>query len=212
MPRHALDERIELAQTLRITDPDAPTLCSGWTAAQLAGHLVLRERSIAELAGRLPSERARAFAQRRVDDLVRNRTYLQLVDDVAAGPPSWSPFAFPPMREAVNLLEYVVHHEDVRRGEPGWVPRVLPPERLRAVWTRLRPAARLTMRAAPVPVRLVWPEHAATSVGRGAPAVTVSGTPVELALVAFGRQSASQAEFTGSPQDVARLRGAQLRV
>jgi uncharacterized protein (TIGR03085 family) len=212
MPRHALDERIELVDTLRITDPDATTLCDGWSAAHLVAHLVLRERSVSELVGRLPSERARGLARRTVEDTLRSRSYSELIDDFAAGPPPWSPFAFPPVREAVNLLEYVVHHEDVRRGAPGWVPRVLPPERLRAVWSRLRVGARLTMRAAPVPVRLVWPEHGSVSVGRGEAAVTVTGAPVELALVAFGRQSASRAEFTGPDDAVARVRSAELRV
>lgn len=212
MARHALNERTELAETLRQTDPGAPTLCSDWTAAQLAAHLVLRERSLTEALGRLPSDRARAVAQRALDSTVRDTPYPRLVDQVAGGPPRWSPFAVAPVREAVNLLEYVVHHEDVRRGEPGWVPRVLPPERLEALWRRLKVAARITLRAAPEPVRLVWPEHGSVSVRRGDPTVTVTGTPVELALVAFGRQSASQADFTGPQDAVARVRAADLRI
>ncbi len=73
---------------------------------------------------------------------------------MAAGPPRWSPFALPLVREAVNLLEYVVHHEDVRRAVDGWVPRVLPVSRQDASWSRLRLASRLTLRQLPVPVRL----------------------------------------------------------
>ena len=60
MPGHALQERIEFAETLRSTEPTAPTLCGEWSAAQLAAHLVLRERSVTEALGRVPSERAHA--------------------------------------------------------------------------------------------------------------------------------------------------------
>ena len=37
-------ERARLADALAATDPDAPTLCEGWTARDLAAHLVVRER------------------------------------------------------------------------------------------------------------------------------------------------------------------------
>ena len=165
-----MQERIELADTLRSTDPAAPTLCGDWSVAQLAAHLVLRERSATELLGRVPADGARAVAQRAIDGHVARTPYEQLVADVAAGPPRWSPFALPLLREAVNLLEYVVHHEDVRRAVDGWVPRVLPVSRQDALWSRLRLASRLTLRQLPVPVRLEWPGHGSVSAGRGRPA------------------------------------------
>src|SRR5690606_2854754 len=37
------DERAALVATARDTDPDAPTLCEGWTARHLLAHLVERE-------------------------------------------------------------------------------------------------------------------------------------------------------------------------
>ena len=37
-------EREKLAQLLVEKGPDAPTLCAGWTTADLAAHLYLRER------------------------------------------------------------------------------------------------------------------------------------------------------------------------
>ncbi len=100
----------------------------------------------------------------------------------------------------MNLLEYLIHHEDVRRAADGWVPRVLPTQRQAAVWSRLRVGARLTLRAVPVPVRLVWPDHGEVSVGRGDAAVTVSGPPEELALVAFGRQQVARVDYEGRPR------------
>jgi uncharacterized protein (TIGR03085 family) len=212
MAQHALQERVELAESLRATDPDSPTLCGDWTAAQLAGHLVLRERSITELVGRVPSQRAHAVAQRAIDGYLRRTPYPAVVDAVADGPPAWSPFALPPVREAINLLEYLVHHEDVRRTGTGWVPRTLPAPRQAAVWSRLRLGARLTLRAIPVPVRLVWPEHGAVSVGHGAEAVVVTGPPAELALVAFGRQAVARVDYEGPAEAVERVRGASIAI
>jgi len=212
MPGHALQERIEFAETLRSTEPTAPTLCGEWSAAQLAAHLVLRERSVTEALGWVPSERAHAVAQRALDAYVARTPYRDIVTAFAEGPPFWSPFALPPVRDAVNLLEYLVHHEDVRRAADGWVPRVLPSQRQEAVWSRLRWGARLTLRAMPLPVRLVWPDHGEVSVGRGDAAVTVSGAPEELALVAFGRQPVARVEYDGPDDAVQRVRGADIAV
>ncbi|MGH8860599.1 MAG: TIGR03085 family metal-binding protein [Jatrophihabitantaceae bacterium] len=212
MPRHALDERIELAESLRSTDPDAPTLSGSWTAAQLAGHLVLRERSWTELLGRLPSARTRAAAQRAIDAYVAGAGYAQVVSDLADGPPAYSPFRLRVVREQVNLLEYLIHHEDVRRAVEGWVPRVLPVQRQESIWSRLRVAARLTTRGLPVPVRLDCAGHGALSVGLGRGRVTVSGAPEELALVAFGRQRVARVDYSGPDEAVDRLRGAAIAV
>lgn len=212
MPGHALQERVEFAETLRNTDPAAPTLCGEWSAAQLAAHLVLRERSAVEALGRVPSQRAHAVAQRALDAFVARTPYRDIVAAFADGPPIWSPFALPPVREAVNLLEYLIHHEDVRRAAAGWVPRVLPNQRQDAVWSRLRWGARLTLRAMPVPVRLVWPDHAEVTVGGSEPTVTVTGEPQELALVAFGRQQVARVEYDGPDDAVQRVRGADIPV
>src|SRR3954468_16949990 len=99
MPRYALDERSDLADSLRVTGPDAPTLCGDWSTNQLAAHLVLREKSPVELLGRIPSERLHAVAQRSIDRYVGGHSYEQLVAEVAAGPPVFSPFAVPLLRE-----------------------------------------------------------------------------------------------------------------
>jgi len=212
MRRHALDERIELAESLRLADPHDPTLCGDWNAAQLAGHLVLRERSVKEALGRVPSHRMNAIAQHAIDTYVAGRSYQRLVDDVADGPPIYSPFALPPVREAVNLLEYLIHHEDLRRASEGWIPRVLPVQRQAAIWSRLRVAGLLTLRLMPTPVRLQWPDHGAVSVGFGEPEVTVVGPPEELALVAFGRQRVARVDYDGAAESVAKVREASISV
>src|SRR6476659_8205887 len=94
MVHFAVTERRALAETLRRTRPDAPTLSGKWTAAQLAAHLVLRERSATELLGRLPNKRMQQAAQREIDRLVAGEPYLQIVAAVEAGP-SWRDARFP---------------------------------------------------------------------------------------------------------------------
>jgi hypothetical protein len=42
--------------------------------------------------------------------------------------------------------------------------------------------------------------------------VTVGGEPVELALVAFGRQRVAQVDYDGSAADVATVSGAKIRI
>jgi uncharacterized protein (TIGR03085 family) len=224
MVHFAADERRALAETLRAVDPDSPTLSGEWTAAQLAAHLVLRERSAIELLGRLPQPRLRRIAQRRIDDLVAAQPYGRIVDALEAGP-SWRDaqwpvptavvWSLPPVRELANLLEYLVHHEDVRRAVPGWAPRALPPEVQAAVWRRLPVSAQLSMRTLPVGVALAWPghgQHRTLRARRRGVAVTVSGDPVELTLFAFGRRAVARVDLDGDAADLATVRGTPIGI
>jgi len=222
MVHFAADERRSLAETLRRTDPAAPTLSGDWTAAQLAAHLVLRERSATELLGRIPNASMQRIAQREIDRLVAKQPYPQIVAAVDAGP-SWRDARFPlptaliwslpPVREGANLLEYLVHHEDVRRAAADWAPRALPADLVAEVWRRLPASIRLTMRRVPVGVALAWPDHGEVRTARGkrhGVRVTVTGDPVELVLFAFGRRGVAQVELTGSAEDIDRVRRAPV--
>lgn len=213
MQHHALDERQDLGATLRTLGPSAATLCAGWTTSELAAHIALRERSLAETAGRLPVRRLHEIAARQVAGLVAREPYERIVAMIESGPPRYSPWALPPLREAVNLLEYVVHHEDARRGGGDLTPRPLPIARQRAVWQRLRLAAPLTLARVGVGVVAVWPSHGqfrTLAARRGGPVVTITGDPVELALVAFGRQSAAAVDYDGAPSDIEVVSGAHI--
>ena len=222
MRHHALDERRALAETLRCADPHAPTLCGDWRAAQLAAHLVLRERSLLELAGRAPVEPLRRAAEHRIDELAATEAYGDLVDAVERGP-SWRDlrwpvpvaplWALPPVREAANLLEYVIHHEDVRRAGAAWTPRALPVDRQMAVWKKLPLAALMTLRKVPVGLEVAWPGHGAlrnARARRGGVVVRVTGEPVELALFASGRAAHARVEYDGEAADVALVRRAEI--
>ena len=206
-------ERSAFVTTLRDTSPEAATLCGEWNAAQLTAHLVLRERSLTEVAGRLPQQRFQQIAQRGIDRFVAGRTYAELVDQFAAGPPRWSPFSVPALRDAVNLLEYLVHHEDVRRAVPSVGPRDLPSDVQDAVWGRLRLPAKMTLRQVPQSVRLVAPGRGEiVTRAKGTRVVTVTGDPVELALVVMGRQRVAKVAYDGPPDEVESFSGARIAI
>lgn len=215
MTSYAVTERFDFADTLAYTRPDAPTLCDPWTAAQLAAHVILRERSLTQAANQLPVDAARRWSHDRIIRYAEEVPYDELVRRVHDGPPRWSPLAVPAVAERVNLLEYVVHHEDVRRAGPQPLPpRDIPGDRRAAIWSQLRSAARLTLRQAPVGVVLVGlddaPVVARTPVD--GQSVVVSGDPVELALVAFGRQRVAIVEYSGDESSVAKLVGAAIKL
>lgn len=189
-------------------------MSGAWTAAQLAAHLVLRERSATELLGRLPNKRAQQIAQREIDKLVASEPYEELVAAVESGP-SWRDarlpvptaliWSLPTVRERANLIEYLVHHEDVRRAKPEWAPRQLPDPLVNEIWRRLPISIRLTMRRVPLGVALAWPGHGEVRTPRAkrhGTKVTVTGEPVELLLWAFGRRSVAQVTIDGDPADV----------
>jgi uncharacterized protein (TIGR03085 family) len=204
-------ERDDLVKTLRAVGPDAPTLCTGWTARVLVAHLIRRERSLVELGARVKLPVVTAAANAALQRYAASHEYPWLVDTFAAGAPRYSPFAFGPVAELANLLEYVVHHEDVRRAadEP---PRAMPADREQAVFRRLSGFAKVTLRSAPQPVLLRTPDGRTITVGRGEPAVIVTGKPVELALVAFGRGRVANVDYGGDIAAIERFRSTSIGV
>lgn len=221
MPQHAVDERHELAQTLRQTQPEAPTLCGEWDAAHLGAHLVLRERSVSEFGGRLPVAALQRRAASSVDRLVAAWPYSDIVDAVRSGP-SWKDtlgavptawlWSIPAVRERANLLEYFVHHEDVRRAGAGWEPRPLPADRQQAIWRQLALMSRLTLRKVPVRLVLSWPSRGEIKAGSSkvSSTVTVTGDPGELTLLAFGRGQVAKLDYDGTAADLETVCGADI--
>ncbi|HET9075614.1 MAG TPA: TIGR03085 family metal-binding protein [Acidimicrobiales bacterium] len=206
MSSYARNERQALADLLTEVGPDAPTLCEGWSAADLAAHLVIRERRPDAAAGILIKPLAGYTSH--VQDGVRGRPWPELVDTVRSGPPF--PLRLNAVDEAVNTVEYFVHLEDVRRAGPGWEPRWLDPGFEQALWSRLKTMARVLFRRSPVGVTLAAPGYGEVAAKAGEPRVTLTGPPGELLLFAFGRQAATRVETAGDPAAVTRLRQASL--
>jgi uncharacterized protein (TIGR03085 family) len=203
----AQTEKKALLDTLRGTDPEAATLCTGWNTRRLLAHLVQREQ---EHRGALADALAHAepgqekHLGRLVDGARSPEGYAALADRFEAGPSRWSPMVW--AADRVNLLEYVIHHEDVRRaGSAPVAPRALSEAQQQRIWKQLPLIARLTFRRAPVGVTLALPGGPSATVKRGAPGVTLTGRPVELALWTSGRRAAAQVQVSGSPEAVRRL-------
>jgi uncharacterized protein (TIGR03085 family) len=202
-------EREALADLLAATDPAAPTLCEGWDAAWLAAHVVVRDRRPDAGPGLvIPALHGHT---ERVERRTRERVpYAELVARVRSGPP-FSPIRLRPLDDAVNTVEFAIHHEDVRRGTPGWTPREVPAELDAALRGRLRGMGRLMLRKVRVPVVLATPDGQRIP-GRGGAGdpVVVTGEPLELTLYVSGRRDAARVAITGPADAVAQLANARL--
>lgn len=209
MRSHAGAERAALSDLLDQLGPDAPTLCEGWRTYDLAAHLCVRDRSMVAMPGYVLS----AFAERTAAierDFRDSHDFAECVRVLREGPPPWTPLGLPLVREAANVLEYVVHHEDVRRARDGWEPREVPAELLDAVWGKLRLMARLAYGRAPVGVVLER-ENRDWVKARGRPQlVRIVGDPIELALYSFNRRDVARVDLRGDDDAVAALRTARL--
>jgi uncharacterized protein (TIGR03085 family) len=210
---YARDERLALCALLTDLGPDQPTLCAGWQTADLAAHLVLRERRPDAGAGVMGGPLAR-YTRSVQSRIARRNSFARLIELVRTGPPKTSLFALPGADERLNLVEFFVHHEDVRRAQPGWQPRELSQELSEQLWRRLG-MARLLLRKVPVGLELVRADAPAAGNGRvrmtvkaRTPVVTVTGMPAELTMWAMGRAGSAGVRLDGSDADVAALQSA----
>ncbi|GGR93608.1 TIGR03085 family protein [Streptomyces aureoverticillatus] len=207
MSTHAKRERLLLADLLEAVGPDAPTLCDGWNARDLAAHVVVRERRADAAGGILIKQLASRLE--RVQAEFAAKPYEELIQLIRTGPPRFSPFNLKQVDEASNAVEFYVHAEDVRRAQPDWTPRELDPVFSDALWSRLERMARVVGRKAPVGLVLRRPDGQTAVAHRGTPVVTVTGEPSELLMFVFGRQEAADVELEGDKDAVARLHEAK---
>ncbi|MCX4867698.1 TIGR03085 family metal-binding protein [Streptomyces sp. NBC_00257] len=208
MSTHAKRERLLLADLLEAVGPEAPTLCQGWTARDLAAHVVVRERRpdaaggvvLGVLKNRLDRVQAEYAA----------KPYEELIQLIRTGPPRMSPFGLKQIDEAANTVEFYIHTEDVRRAQPDWSRRELDPVFADVLWARAERTARLLGRRSPVGLVLRRPDGQTAVAHKGTPVVTVTGEPGELLLFAFGRQDAAAVGIEGDKEAVDRLHTAEL--
>ncbi len=208
----AQSERAELADLLDQVGPDAPTLCEGWDAHDLAAHLWIRETDPVG-AGGMVARPLSGLLERRMAETRTRWPYAELVDKVRNGPARFSVFAIPGVDEGANTIEYFVHHEDVRRaGDAPLQPRTLPEDVEGWLWRRLKLLARAQFRRAKVGVVLEregvtdadgQPETIRAAAGTHI--VTAVGAPSELTLLAHGRTHAAAVRLVGEPEAVEQL-------
>ncbi|MEV0668988.1 TIGR03085 family metal-binding protein [Mycobacterium sp. NPDC050441] len=198
-------ERAALVESMRTAGPDAPTLCEGWTARDLAAHLVVRERRLDAAPGILVPQLA-GYTERVQQKVTESTEWADLVDQIAAGPPLYSPFKL--LDPLVNVAEMFIHNEDVRRAQPDWEPRDLDDATVSALSRGIGAMARMTMGKSPARVALTTPAGKTLATVGAGPEVTVTGEPGELLLFAAGREPA-RVTFSGDDDAVATLRAAR---
>src|ERR1700722_1188516 len=130
----AQQERQTICDLFVEDGPEAPTLCEGWTTADLAAHLVARERRPDSGPGLVWPPLAGHTD--RVRRSLRDKTpWVELIATVRRGAPP--PLRLRPVDGPMNPVEFFIHVEDVRRGQPSWEPRLLGDEMAGALWSRL---------------------------------------------------------------------------
>lgn len=198
-------ERAALVESFRAAGPDAPTLCEGWTARDLAAHLVLRERRLDATPG-IAFPPLAGYTAKVQDKIAESTPWEELVDKIAGGPPFYSPFKL--LDPLVNVAEMFIHHEDVRRAQPGWEPRQLDSATIAALLRPFPMLSKVTLSKVPARLTLRTPDgRTLAEVGSG-PEVVLTGEPEELLLYAFGRD-AIRVEFTGDDAAVAQVKTAK---
>lgn len=202
MPGRAATERVALADALTTVGPDAPTLCGGWTAADLAAHVYVREHRPDATPGVLPLGPWSAYTERVMASALRVHGFAALVKAIRTAPP-W--LRIDRVDDALNTVEMFVHTEDVRRPN-GLADRKHDAAFEAALWRRLSRQARLSFRRVPAAVTLAPTTDAATpvTVGKGGPDVTVTGLPSELLLLAYNRKDHAHVTMTGPGADALR--------
>jgi uncharacterized protein (TIGR03085 family) len=200
----AQQERQALCDLLVERGPEAPTLCEGWLTADLAAHLVVRERRPDSGPGLVwPPLAAYTDKVRRA---VRDRTpWENLVETVRRGPP----VLLRPFDGPMNTVEFFIHIEDVRRAQDGWEPRDISPELADALWARVGPGG--MAKRVHATVVITSPQRANKQGGDG-PVLTLAGDPGELTVFGAGRQKAAKVEISGDPALAEELRTARLGV
>ena len=207
-------EREALLATLRRVGPDAPTLCEGWRARHIAGHLAVSEAAagipmvlangVRRILPAAVTRRAIAAVQAPGDRLIERALrpgWERVLGRLAGGPPALYHYG---TLAHLRLVEEWIHHEDIRRAD-GFPPRQSGPEVEDALWR-----GGLTIARYPefLPGRdgleLVRPDGTATRIGETV-RVTVRGRPGELLLYVAGRTRAADVTVVGDDAAVASL-------
>ena len=202
-------ERNELCDLLLEVGPDAPTLDEGWSADDLAAHLVVRERDPRSSLGIIrPNSRFGAYTLKLMQRQ-KQKGFKNSVERIRSGPPLF-PWRIPKLRTLLNLNEYFIHHEDVRRAN-GRARRTDRPDLDDALWAMLRRGTKFTTRSLKGGgLTLQRTSGEQIEVHKGDPVATIVGEPSEILLYLSGRRTAAIVEILGPPEAVDRVVNAKL--
>lgn len=205
---YAGDQRHAFSDALSQVGPDAPTLCQGWTAYDLAAHCWAREHNARALVG-IGVKRFEGLADQAMADVRERYGYAELASNLRQTPPT-PVTLLPGGDDLVNAAEYFIHTEDVRRAN-GLPLRTLPRDFSDLLWKRLGLIGRMFFGGSPVGVILERSDVPGESqrVKAGAKTVTIVGRPGELVLFAFGREEAADVQIIGLPEAVRGLLAAK---
>ena len=184
-------ERLALCDLLDELGPAGATALDGWCTADLAAHLLTRERRPDALPG-LVVAAAHPWTERVERDARDAVPYQEVVHRLRQGPPVLWPGRLPGGWRA-DLHEWFVHHEDVRRANGrGPRPDTVDQRRLDdAVWAVLPLHGPRLARRVEATVVLVSEDGRRRRVRRGPGTVEVHGRPSEILLALFGRRPAA---------------------
>lgn len=213
MSNPARHERHVICDVLSEFGPDAPTLCEGWTARDLAAHIIVRETRPDAAVGILV-KKAEPYSER-VRRSVADRQWSDLIETIRKGPPKFSPMRVGAVDKVANTLEFFVHVEDVRRAQSTWTPRELAPEVRNQLSAMLTRGAKLLARKSPCGLVLDITDGdtpVTIEAKRGDRSVTLRGPAAEIALFLYGRQTHSKVELLGPDDLVTAVRTAKFGV
>jgi uncharacterized protein (TIGR03085 family) len=198
-------ERAALCDTLEQLGPDAPTLCEGWTTADLAAHLVVRERDPRAVPGLVlggPAARYTAKLQARA----KAHGYPWLLERLRSGPPAYIVHTM----AWVNVNENWIHHEDARRAN-GMGPRPEDPEVAAILLGIVRRMGRFVTRGVRhYGVELVLPGGTPIVLRRSDKTVRIHGPVGECILYVSGRRSAAEVRLEGDAEAIEAIQTAKL--
>src|ERR687890_2718187 len=205
----AQSERAALCDLLDRVGAEAPTLCEGWDAHDLATHLWIRENDPLGASG-ITVKPLSGLNERRMAEVRQRWEFSELVERIRNGPARFSVFAIPGVDEGANTTEFFVHHEDVRRaGDQPQSARDLGPEVEEWMWRRLKLLARAWFRRSQVGVVLERLDSTSADgqpntirAVSGSTIVTVVGQPSELMLYAHGRTPVAEVKLVGEPEAI----------
>lgn len=198
MTNFAVVERRHLAALMRRVGPEAPTLCEGWDARDLAVHLIVRDSRPDVIAGKvLPKLPVLSKRAEQAESELLELPWPELVSKVEK-PSALSPARVGMMDKRMNTAEFFVHHEDVRRAQETWHRRQLLQEEEKNLWATLKLMGKPLLRSQEDSVLLVANGYGSLSGGKAKTSRVriVRGTPSELLLWAFGRQEQAEVEIS----------------